>query len=211
MLNICPRCGQYRADKVIDPKGPYAICPECGARQPFQSLPLLVVTGASGAGKSAVCSLVTAMDLQQAVPLDSDILWMPAFNQPGEGYRTFFETWLRMCKNIHQSGRPVVLFGAGLGVPENLFDCVEARYFASFHFLALVCTEAKLRRRLESRPAWRQSRDPAFIEDQVQFNQWFKDYTGQPPIQHLDTTTAEPHETARQVVGWIDSILTKDR
>ncbi len=210
MLNVCPQCGQYRADKTIDPKGPYAICPVCGARQPFKRLPLLLVTGASGAGKSAVCRLVTAIALPEVVPLDSDILWMPVFDQPEEGYRTFFETWLRLCKNIHQSGRPVVLFGAGLGVPENLLNCIEARYFTSFHFLALVCSEAELRRRLEIRPAWRQSRDPAFIDEQVRFNQWFQDYAGQPPIQLLDTTAANPQETARQTRDWILKILTKD-
>ena len=29
MLNVCVNCGIYRADKIIDPSGPYAICPAC--------------------------------------------------------------------------------------------------------------------------------------------------------------------------------------
>ncbi len=28
MMNVCFQCGLYRADKMIDPAGPYAICPE---------------------------------------------------------------------------------------------------------------------------------------------------------------------------------------
>ena len=79
-----------------------------------------------------------------------------------------------MAKNISQSGRPVVLFGAGMGVPDNLEACVEWRYFSKVHYLALVCDDAGLVKRLQSRPAWRHSADPAFVEEQLRFNQWFK-------------------------------------
>jgi len=65
--------------------------------------------------------------------------------------------------------------------------------------LALVCSEAELRRRLGKRTTWRQSHDLSFIDQQVRFNQCFQDDTGQSPIHLLHTTTAEPHETAWQV------------
>jgi len=32
---------------------------------------------------------------------------------------------LRLCKNISQAGNPVVLFGAGTGVPYNIEPCAE--------------------------------------------------------------------------------------
>ena len=51
-----------------------------------------------------------------AILLDDDILWSDAFNQPDQQYRPFFEQWLRLCKNINQTGRPVVLFGADCGI-----------------------------------------------------------------------------------------------
>jgi broad-specificity NMP kinase len=207
MYNVCPQCGLYRADKIIDPEGPYAICPECGARQPFKRLPLLVVGGASGSGKSTACHHLIRTGLPDVVLLDSDILWAPVFDKPKEGYQSFFETWLRLCKNINQSGRPVTLFGAGLGVPENLETCTERRYFSGIHYLALVCGESELRHRLEERPAWRGNRSPAFLDSQAQFNEWFKAYTGHPPIQRLDTTNAEPEETARRVARWIHAVL----
>ena len=54
-----------------------------------------------------------------------------------------------MCKNIAQWGRPVVLFGAGFGVPHNIEPCVERRYFSSVEYLALVCSDASLAVRLE--------------------------------------------------------------
>jgi hypothetical protein len=119
MLNTCFRCGIYRVDKIIDPDGPVAICPECGHRHRFAQLPSLIVSGASGAGKSTACQKLIGR-LTQVVLLDSDILWRSEFNTPEDNYAGIFETWLRMCKNISQSGRPVVLFGAGIGVPGNL-------------------------------------------------------------------------------------------
>src|SRR5262245_24271348 len=69
MTNICFQCGIYRADKIIDPDGPFAICPECGNRRHFERLPLLIVSGASGSGKSTVCQILLGRR-----PFDS---WMP--------------------------------------------------------------------------------------------------------------------------------------
>src|SRR5512135_1839937 len=105
MLNVCFNCGAYRADKVIDPEGPFAICPECNCKHPFRYLPLFMVSGASGVGKSTVCRILTGQ-LDQVVPMDSDMLWRKEFDEPENKYREYFEMWLRVCKNIAQSGRP---------------------------------------------------------------------------------------------------------
>ena len=196
----------YRADKIIDPSGPYAICPECGYRHPFRQLPLLVVSGASGAGKTTVCQRLLG-PVTQAVLLDSDILWRAEFNTPENNYREFFETWLRVCKNISQSGRPVVLFGAGMGVPDNLENCIERRYFSNVHYLALVCSDEALAERLRQRPFWRGAREPAFIEENIRFNHWFKAYERQPPIHLIDTSHAPLEETALQIASWVDGIV----
>ncbi len=204
MINICHQCGIYRADKEIDPSGPYAICPECGFKHPFLQLPLLIVSGASGSGKTTICQNLLER-AAQAVLLDSDILWRPEFNSPETKYRDFFETWLRVCKNISQSGRPVVLFGAGAGVPENLESCIERRYFTEIDYLALVCSDGILSERLQNRPAWRGTRRPAFIEEQKRFNRWFKDYHQQPVIELIDTTDEPMEKTAQQVLAWIEA------
>jgi ABC-type glutathione transport system ATPase component len=167
-------------------------------------LPLLVVGGASGAGKSKVCQELVGT-LPDVVLLDGDILWREAFNTPEDNYRDFFETWLRVAKNISQAGRPVVLFNAGMAVPENVESCVERRYFSTVHYLALTCTDEALAERLRRRPAWQESSSPTFIEGQIQFNRWFKTEAGTltPPVELLDTTTATVAETAAQVAAWI--------
>lgn len=205
MLNVCAKCGIYRVDKTIDPKGPHAICPECGHRHHFRYLPLWVVSGASGSGKTSVCNHLTGR-LEEVVLLDSDILWRESFNTPETNYRDFFETWLRMSKNINQSGRPVVLFGAGAGVPENLEKCSERRYFSTIHYLALICSDDALTERLKSRPAWRGSDQSGFIDNQKQFNHWFMNYNSsdlQPEIRLLDTTHISVEKTSQEIAAWI--------
>ena len=203
MFNVCHHCGLYRADKIIDPSGPYAICPECGHRHLFRQLPLFLVSGASGAGKSTVCNALIG-SLHNLVILDSDILWRPEFNKPEENYRDFFETWLRVAKNISQAGRPVMLLGAGTGVPGNIEPCVERRYFSEIHYLALVCSDEVLAQRLKARPAWRGSSEQAFIENHIHFNQWLKgQQTGTQPISLIDTTYDPLETTVEQVKTWI--------
>jgi shikimate kinase len=204
MWNVCWQCGLYRSDKLIDPDGPYAVCPECGYRHPFRQLPLFLVGGASGAGKSAVCQRLLG-SLSEVVLLDADILWRSEFNQPEKKYRDFFETWLRMCKNFGQAGRPVVLFGGGAGVPENIETCVERRYFSSIHYLALVCDDEILIERLKQRPAWRQANLPEFVSVHVKFNQWFKTQAAHtsPAVELLDTTSVPVSDTVDQVSAWI--------
>ncbi|MBX2999464.1 MAG: AAA family ATPase [Caldilineaceae bacterium] len=209
MFNVCYNCGLYCADKIIDPVGPFAVCPECGHRHPFLALPLMIVSGASGAGKSTVCNYLTGR-AHDAVLLDADILWRSEFSKPEDNYRDFFDTWLRMAKNIGQSGRPVVLFGAGIGVPHNLEGCVERRYFSAIHYLSLVCDDDVLTQRLKQRPNWRQSSGHPFIEEQLSFNRWFREYNqtvGQPPITLVDTGTLTLEESARTLVDWMAAIL----
>ncbi|HET8669692.1 MAG TPA: AAA family ATPase [Candidatus Saccharimonadales bacterium] len=206
MMNVCFQCGMYRADKQIDPSGPFAICPECGYKHPFVWSPLLIVSGASGTGKTTICQRLLGK-VTRAVLLDSDILWRPEFNTPETNYRDYFELWLRICKNIAQSGRPVVLFGTGVGVPENLEDLIERRYFSKIHYLALVCSDDVLAERLQQRPAWRGTQESAYIQAQIRFNRWFQEYDGQPITTLIETTTAPLEETASQVESWIDEII----
>jgi 2-phosphoglycerate kinase len=166
------------------------------------------VGGASGSGKSTVCHHLTGK-LQHVILLDSDILWRESFNKPETNYRDFFETWLRMCKNINQSGRPVVLFGAGAGVPENLENCVERRYFSSVYYLALVCSKDTLVERLRARPKWRGAHQMKFLKEQKRFNQWFLNYNRaglKPKIQLLDTTHTSLEETCQKITTWINGV-----
>src|SRR5262249_87633 len=122
-------------------------------------------------------------------------------------YREYFELWLRMAKNIGQAGRPAVLVGGGFAVPDNLEPCIERRYFATIHYLALVCDARVLESRLRARPAWRDSLGT--IEQQLEFNRWLVDYRGAPAVHRIDTTAADECATADAVQAWIEERLSK--
>jgi broad-specificity NMP kinase len=209
MLNVCPDCGMYDVDKqVIDVsecEASFAICGHCGARHPFIRRPLFVVTGASGAGKSATCLELMRRETG-LVTLESDILWGAIDVSGDDGIDRYWNAWLRLVKNIHQGPRSVVL--CGTVVPEVLERQPERRYIADIHCLALVADRDAQVERLVSRPAWRGSSDPAFIEEHVRFNQWLVDHAaaGTPAWALLDTTRRTPAATADAVQDWISGI-----
>ena len=82
--------------------------------------------------------------MKEVVVLDSDILWRAEFDQPETNYREYREIWLRVCKNISQAGKPVVLCGGG--EPTQFEQCIERRYFSQLHYLALICDDQILHR-----------------------------------------------------------------
>ncbi|RME50798.1 MAG: nucleoside kinase, partial [Caldilineae bacterium] len=97
------------------------------------------------------------------------------------------------------------IFGAGFCVPGNVEPCVERRYFGAVHYLALVCVENELRRRLLARPAWRESGGETFIQQQIAFNHWLQSEGPQqaPPVALLDATEAGVEETTLAVARWM--------
>ena len=228
MLNVCAHCGLYSVDKMVteltgaaDQTEPcdrvnlqrekqlaVATCPQCGHAHSFLRLPLLLIGGASATGKSAILQELAGR-FTPAVLLEADLLWLEEFENPPDGHRRFFETWLRLAKNIGQSRRPVALFGAGLAVPENVEKCVERRYFSQTHYLALVCDEDALRHRLLARPAWRKSGQPERLQEQLDFNRWLLNEGPKqiPRVTLLDTTHAPVEDSASAVKEWMERAL----
>ncbi len=209
MFNVCPNCGDYRADKAIVREAVYAICPNCGFQHEFIRLPLFILTGASGVGKSTVC-LGLAAKMKDVVVMESDILWRAEFDQPETNYRDYRETWLRVCKNISQAGKPVVL--CGVGEPAQFEQCLERRYFSELHYLALICADQILASRLRNLPASRGSFKDEFINQQVLFNRWLLNNAPktEPPMHLLDTSEITVHEIVESVGLWIRSFIDGD-
>ena len=214
MFNICPKCGEDRADKIIEPEGPYAVCPNCNYRHKFVRLPLFVLTGASGVGKTTTC-LALAAGANDFVTMESDILllsFVDELNQPGTNYREYRELWLRVCKNISQAGRPVIL--CGVGEPTQFEQCVERRYFSEIFYLALVCEDEVLASHLRSRPPWPGgSIADERIKQEVPFNRWLKASarSTKPPMTLLDITDLTVDRVVEEVTRWVNDCLSGDK
>ncbi len=206
MINVCPSCGQYAVEKEIRPSGPgraLAVCPACGHAHPFAYLPLFVITGASGAGKSSLCLPAAACD-RARVHLETDILWGALPASAEDDYAAYHGHWLRLARNIAQAGRPVVLYNSSH--PGQLENSPERRYFSHVYFLALVCAPETLAARLRARPAWRASSSAGFIEGMLAYNAWFQAQGALPnaPLDLLDTTGQTPAQTLAALLAWLD-------
>jgi DNA-directed RNA polymerase subunit RPC12/RpoP len=113
MYEACGNCGKRIPDADIDIDGPYIVCYHCGFKLPFRMLPLFIIMGVSGTGKTTLCVKIAAMDEKpDLVYLNSDMLLMKGLAD--SGWDKYRNTWLWVCFNIAQSGRPVALFGSAM-------------------------------------------------------------------------------------------------
>ncbi|HWW74132.1 MAG TPA: AAA family ATPase [Pyrinomonadaceae bacterium] len=202
MFDVCTACGLPLVEPGFDGEG-RVVCQECGDARAFRRLPLLMVGGPAGAGKSTACASLLG-ELTEAVVMETDLLWRKEFNKPEDGYNDYFRLWLRLAAHISQSGRPVALFGAGFAVPHSVEPLPERRLFNAVHYLGLVCDDEQLRARLRARPKWRNTSDE-LIGEHVRFNHWLKEHAAatEPPVTLIDTTSAAVAETAALVASWI--------
>lgn len=206
MLNTCVKCKKYTVKKEISLDGKSMTCPFCGHNQEIKPMPLFIITGASGVGKSAISAELFQKEKDYIV-MESDILWNDSYNVPEDNYRKYRELWLRMCKNISQIGKPVVL--CGCSVPEQFENCLERRYFSEIHYIAIVCDEDILNKRLtEDR---RYEKDHQYVKVSIDFNTWLKENADktQPNMRLLDNSHLTNDEAAKIVDQWIYKHISK--
>src|ERR1043166_489441 len=196
MFDICTACGLPHTEPELDEAGSL-VCPSCGDRRAFRRLPLLLVGGPAGAGKSTVGASLLG-EMSEAVLIESDLLWRREFNTPEDGYNNYFRLGLRLPP------RPSARSGAGFAGPPSGEPLPERRLFKAAHYLGLVCDDEALVARLRARPKWRNT-TPELVAEHVEFNRWLKEHaaTTAPPVTLLDTTSATLRETTAQVAAWI--------
>ncbi|MDE7327002.1 MAG: ATP-binding protein [Lachnospiraceae bacterium] len=199
MFEICPKCGNYEWDKQVSVDKKSVCCPKCGASWENLAFPLLILTGCSGVGKTTTARKL--MERQQDfVVLDGDILFTA---DKGE-YMDWVERIEGLTRDIMQCKKPVLWTMAG-----NLDKLKEAwnhRFFPEIYCLALVCSEAELRRRMTE---GRGIADKEWIRNSVEYNNYFleHDRLGDLALEHLDITMLDSGQAAKQVELWVHSKL----
>src|SRR3954451_23413372 len=148
----CQACGRRGAfPDLIPAVGDVLRCPHCHHERPFVRPPLLVVTGAPGAGKSTLCAGV-AGTVPGAVCIDADIFAedLVSVIPPNEDYPAFWRSMMRLAHEVAQNNVAVVFFSTML--PNQVLANTDVlAYFDSVHFLCLTCPPDVLRARLAGR------------------------------------------------------------
>ena len=130
-MHYCQRC---ETPVHLLPNGDHASCPTGHYNEPARRLPLFVVTGASGSGKSAVFPFLAA-ELQEYAVFDADLLIDPfglACAPDPINWTAFRDAWLAVAHSVAQSGRATVLLspfiapGTVSTVPYNHYSMLRS-------------------------------------------------------------------------------------
>lgn len=210
MFRFCPACGDHRREKAVDGSTPAVVCPSCGHAEPFRRLPLLLIGGASGVGKSTVRRELLGR-VTDATLLDVDGMWEAPFGEV-LGRFDYNDFALRRCKLVAQNGRHVALFGAETGLPAVVEASIEHRYFSTTHHLALVCDEDVLRERLYDRSNWPDDTDRwTTVDDQVALNRCYGRLgaAADSAVTAIDATARTVQEVGDEVPRWIERTVAE--
>lgn len=198
LVHYCQRCDP---PVIMEPRDGHAVCPTCGQAGEEAALgPLFVVTGASGAGKTAVFPALARRLQGRCVTFDADWLIDAAGALSGSqpiNWSAFRDAWLAVAHGAAQSGLPTVLLGPF--IPEHLEGIPARRWIGEIRSIVLDCPDELRRARINARPAWR-SRD---IDEQVEFGRWLRANIPD----RVDTSLGTPQDTADAVAAWVDRHL----
>ncbi len=201
MVDICPKCGNYDWDKTVE--GRQVTCPKCGHSWNFRKLPLFIVTGASGVGKTTTVQALQA-ESQEFVCMDNDMLYSLLPHKTEADHLAEAEQLQAFSRNIMQCGKPTVWSRAGN--IHLLAETYGARFFSGIPVLALVCSEQELRRRMIE---GRGISDPGWLQSSAEYNRYFleHDRIGSVFFDRLDIGAMSVAEAAHRVEGWLKGKL----
>ncbi len=205
MIGICQTCGNHGWDKEVT-EGKIT-CPKCGESWSFQRLPLFILTGCSGIGKTTTGQALQKM-CDEVVVLDADMFFNLMPHETEEDYYAQVEQVGSLSKNIAQAKRPVLWTMAGN--LDKVNHTYNRRFFSEVYTLALVASEEEVRRRMHE---GRGITDSNWIQGSVDYNNYFMTHkaVGDMPYETLSTEGKSVEEVAEQVKNWVLLHLDKEQ
>jgi len=194
---FCYQCGSYavKRSKLIDSIG-YFACTVCGYQwRPITVLPLFIVTGASGVGKSAIVEPLQHLLTEYCV-FEKDLMWASDWDM-------VYNNWFRIAFSLAQGNKKTVI--CGTIVPENLNELSDRELVGDIFYINLHTDDQTRRTRLTTRRKWGQPSEE-FIQEHARFAaQLLRDAETElgHPMPTIDTTFLSPEEVAEQVARWI--------
>lgn len=198
MIGQCIRCGNHNWDKEVE--GNTVRCPKCGHAWEKVTLPLFILTGCSGVGKTTTAQWIQQKKVDFVV-LDADIFCGRMDLHAEDGYWKRMELIEQLSMNIMQSGRPVLWTMAGNLDLLNKVYC--RRFFSEVKCLALTCEEELLRKRMRE---GRGITDENWIQSSIDYNAYFRthDHLGDTLFETFDISGKAVEEVADYVTKWVE-------
>jgi len=205
MLDICPNCGDYDWNKTVENIGRMR-CPKCGHQWSFKTMPLFILTGCSGVGKTTTAQELLQRNIDFLV-LDSDFLFNLMPHETEEDYKNQAEQLMTLSKDLMQGGKPVLWTKAG--ALEHFEMAYNRRFFTKVYYLALVCNSKELERRMRE---GRHITDFRWISSSIEYNTWFmeKGIISDEKADTYDITGKSAAEVADYVISWVNQKLRNE-
>lgn len=202
MIGTCPNCGNYRWDKTVTET--HVICPRCGYTWQYKRLPLFILTGCSGVGKTTTGQALLGRQTDFIV-LDADVFYNLMPHETDEDYLAQVEQIESLSRNLMQSGKPVLW--TMTGSLDKLHSTYNCRFFSQIYCLALTCEESALRRRMTE---GRGITDEGWLQSSADYNRYFQTHTtlGDTAFDTFDITGKSVGEVADYVEAWVKQHLT---
>jgi len=160
-----------------------------------QKLPLFIVTGSSGSGKTYVMN-----ELRKILP---DFILFDLDNLRGfidyNDWPNVLNVWFRFARNIAESGKMTILCGTAM--TWDVEKCADFSYFKHVYYLNLHCDDETREKRLLDRN-WSNE----MIQEYKNFAKWLvenADKAYDPPMPIVDTTVTNVTEVAAQIKNWV--------
>jgi len=198
-MNACPHCNFEHPDMKY--KRGLIECPECGGTYSIPWLPLFVITGGGGCGKTTVAqSLIGRLDSCVIIETDDYGLIRGGFDTNED----FFHYLIFLSIKLSRNGRPVVLCG-WVG-PGQILASPRLKFFSAVHILALTCDADEQANRLMTRHAKPPAEEK--IEMALRATQSMKDDVARyGNVVALDNTQLTQEQTVFEVERWIQERL----
>lgn len=166
-----------------------------------RKLPLFIVTGASGVGKTTVMQELRAQ-MPEFVVFSTDIDNFGATAEKLE-YQDRYNLLLHSAYSVALSGRGTIICGTFM--PWDAKQCDRYDEFSEICFINLHCDDSTRNSRLQNREDKAMWTDD-MLKQHEQFAQWLlsnAETEYNPPMPTIDTTSTPPSQVAEQIKSYV--------
>lgn len=174
-----------------------------------ESMPVFVVCGALGVGKSTISQILIARKSDKYIILKGDLCNFMAFPEVLSDCR---KAWVDVCFDVANQTNRAVVFYADLY--PDAFCAIDKEKYKHMYFASLVCDDEELKKRIESRHGEASNQkmpgtdgtwcDMSLLRNQVYSGRTKYQY---PEMDRLETTGLSAEQSADLLDQWITRIL----